>query len=137
MNKDFEHIILLIEEARSRVYVKANTELVLLYFNVGKIVSNKVSADNWGDNTVQELADFIKIKMPSLTGFNRRGLYRMKQFFELYRPESEVFKLWVKMMHQKMSSKITPDKAPEIDKHDLHSPIVSTVQTQLEQTIFN
>ncbi len=133
MNKDFEHIILLIEEARSRVYAKANTELVLLYFNVGKIVYDKVSADNWGDNTVQELADFIKIKMPALTGFNRRGLYRMKQFFELYRPESEVFKLWVKMMHQKMSSKIIQDKAPEIDKHDLHSPIVSTVRTHLQE----
>ncbi len=37
--KEFEHIITLILEAKSRVFVKANSELVLLYFNVGKIVS--------------------------------------------------------------------------------------------------
>jgi len=81
---DFEHILLLIEEARNRVYAKANAELVLLYFNVGKVVSEKVSAGNWGENTVQELASFILAKQPELNGFNRRGLYRMKQFYETY-----------------------------------------------------
>lgn len=40
---DFNLILLLIEEARARVYAKANSELLLLYFNVGKIVSQKVS----------------------------------------------------------------------------------------------
>lgn len=38
----------------------------------------------WGENTVQELADFIALKQPELTGFNRRGLYRMTQFYETY-----------------------------------------------------
>ena len=76
--KDFEQVLLLIQEARSRVFAKANAELVLLYFNVGNIVSHKVAAGNWGENTVQELADFIASKQPQLSGFNRRGLYRMK-----------------------------------------------------------
>ena len=81
---DFEHILTLITEARNRVYSKANSELVLLYFNVGKIVSEKVNAGKWGDKTVQELADYIQLKVPNLSGFNRRGLYRMKQFYEVY-----------------------------------------------------
>ena len=83
-NAEFEHILILIQEAKYRVYAKANTELVLLYFNVGKIVSEKVNVGNWGENTVQELADFIASKQPGLSGFNRRGLYRMKQFYETY-----------------------------------------------------
>lgn len=83
-NQDFEQILLLIQEARSRVYAKANAELVLLYFNVGKVVSEKVAAGNWGENTVQELADYIANTQPELSGFNRRGLYRMKQFYETY-----------------------------------------------------
>lgn len=83
-NIDFEQILVLIQEARSRVYTKANAELVLLYFNVGKVVSHKVEAGNWGENTVQELANFIAAKQPELSGFNRRGLYRMKQFYETY-----------------------------------------------------
>lgn len=83
-DSDFEQILLLIKEAKNRVYAKANAELVLLYFNVGKIVSEKVNVGNWGENTVQELADFIVSKQPELSGFNRRGLYRMKQFYETY-----------------------------------------------------
>jgi hypothetical protein len=82
--KDFDQIIHLIKEAKHRVYAKANTELVTLYYNIGKIVSDKVNQGNWGENTVQELADFIQSKIPNLTGFNRRGLYRMKQFYEVY-----------------------------------------------------
>jgi hypothetical protein len=71
---DFEQIVVLIQEARSRVYAKANAELVLLYFNVGKTVSEKVTAGKWGENTVQELANFIAVRQPNLSGFNRRGL---------------------------------------------------------------
>lgn len=83
-NPDFEHILLLIQEARSRVYSKANAELVMLYFNVGSVVSAKVAVGTWGDSTVNELAAFILGKQPGLSGFTRRGLYRMKQFYEIY-----------------------------------------------------
>lgn len=58
--------------------------MVLLYFNVGNIVSDKVAAGVWGENTVDDLANFIEQQYPGLKGFNRRGLYRMKQFFEAY-----------------------------------------------------
>lgn len=84
LQSEFENVIQLIEEARNRAFSKVNVELVLLYFNVGKIVSSKVAEGVWGDGTVDELAKFINAKLPGLTGFNRRGLYRMKQFYETY-----------------------------------------------------
>lgn len=56
----------------------------MLYFKIGGIVSKKVSAGSWGDNIVEELSQFILISFPNLKGFNRRGLYRMKLFFETY-----------------------------------------------------
>lgn len=68
--QDFEHVLTLIHDARDRAYNKANSELVLLYFNVGKIVSEKVDAGTWGEKTVQQLADFIQSKAPNLSGFN-------------------------------------------------------------------
>ena len=88
--KDFETIVNLIEEARSRAFQKVNQELVMLYFNVGSLVSEKVSKGVWGDGTVNELAGFIQNKYPELRGFNRRGLYRMKQFYETYSSEAFV-----------------------------------------------
>jgi predicted nuclease of restriction endonuclease-like (RecB) superfamily len=124
-NEDFEQIFTLITEARNRVYSKANSELVLLYFNVGKMVSERVSSGKWGDGTVQELANYIHSKSPNLSGFNRRGLYRMKQFYEIYNIESEVFKRWA----DTQTSKVSPSAAqfPESKK------IVSTAWTQLQE----
>ena len=83
-NTDFSHILLMIQEAKGRVYAKANAELVILYFNVGQFVSLRVKNGNWGEGTVQDLADFIKNNQPELIGFSRRGLYRMMQFYETY-----------------------------------------------------
>ena len=82
--KEFKEIAILIEEARNRAFHKVNEGLVRLYFKIGGIVSSKVSAGTWGDSTVSDLASYIELKYPHLKGFNRRGLYRMKQFFETY-----------------------------------------------------
>lgn len=89
-NTEFENIVLLIQDARIRAFAKVNAELVLLYFKVGDIISAKVSEGVWGDGTVDELAAFIQKKIPGLSGFNRRGLYRMKQFYETYTVEEFV-----------------------------------------------
>jgi hypothetical protein len=34
---------------------------------------------------IDELAKFISANCPEIKGFNRRGLYRMKQFYETYK----------------------------------------------------
>lgn len=81
---EFEQILILIEEARNRAFQKVNEELILLYFRIGEIVSLKVASGTWGDNTVERLAGFIEGKYMGLKGFSRRGLHRMKQFYETY-----------------------------------------------------
>lgn len=105
--KDFEQILTLITEAQNRVYSRINSELVLLYYNVGGVVSEKVILGNWGDDTVQQLSNFILSKIPNLSGFNSRGLYRMKQFYELYKTDSEVFQLWKETSGLKVSPSAT------------------------------
>lgn len=83
-NKLFSQVVSLIEQARSRAFYKVNEELILLYFSVGKIVSEKVLIGEWGDKTVEALSKHIYHKYPELKGFSRRGLYRMKLFHETY-----------------------------------------------------
>ncbi|MBC8487912.1 MAG: DUF1016 domain-containing protein [Bacteroidetes bacterium] len=81
---DFNKIVQLINDARKRAFIKVNEELINLYWNVGRIISEKVENANWGAGVVDELVNFIKEKNPDIKGFNRRGLYRMKQFYETY-----------------------------------------------------
>ncbi len=83
--KSFDEIVNLIEKARDNAIKKVNEELIMLYWNVGKFISLKVSSADWGDAVIDDLANFIKANYPKIKGFNRRGLYRMKQFHETYK----------------------------------------------------
>ena len=87
--EDFNYIISMIQKARFRAYAKVNEELINLYFNVGKFVSQKVENAEWGTGVVDKLAQFIRDNHPDIRGFTRRGLYRMKQFYETYK-DSEI-----------------------------------------------
>lgn len=84
MDKKFSDIILFIQQSRNNAIRAVNTELINLYWNVGAYIRQKLSVADWGDKTVDELATYIQKNNPELKGFNRRGLYRMVQFYETY-----------------------------------------------------
>ena len=133
ITSDFEQIISLITEARNRVYSKANAELVMLYFSIGKIVSEKVLAGNWGDGTVNDLATYITEKQPLLRGFNRRGLYRMKQFYEVYSSDEIVSTLATQFKKDEIQF-VSPAVTHKGNKNKIEK--VSPLVTQIEGTVF-
>jgi predicted nuclease of restriction endonuclease-like (RecB) superfamily len=90
LSKDFINVVNLIQEARDNAIRKVNEELILLYWNVGKYISEQLESQKWGSSYVDELASFISENCPEVKGFNRRGLYRMKQFYETYKEKEFV-----------------------------------------------
>ncbi len=89
-NYHFEHIIKLINIAKENTFRKVNEELISLYFAVGQYLSQESKTSKYGDKFIDEVAETIKEKSPNLKGFNKRGLYRMKQFYELYQEDTIV-----------------------------------------------
>ena len=73
----FSQIAILIQERRARAVQAVNTELIELYWEIGKIISAKLEASEWGDKAINDLARYLKKSEPSLRGFSRRNLYRM------------------------------------------------------------
>ena len=90
LSNDFINVVNLIQEARENAIRKVNEELILLYWNVGKYISEQLESQKWGSSYVDELASFISENCPDVKGFNRRGLYRMKQFYETYKDKEFV-----------------------------------------------
>ena len=90
LSNNFSQIIQLIEVAKHNALKKVNEELILLYFKVGAYLFEKASQAQWGEAYIDQLALFIAQKHPELKGFNRRGLYRMKQFYETYKDDEIV-----------------------------------------------
>ena len=89
-NDKFQKVVNIIEIARENAYKKVNEELILMYRDIGKFISEQSANVAYDDAFVQQLEGFFEKNYPDLKGFNRRGLYRMKQFYELYKNEEKV-----------------------------------------------
>ena len=89
-NHQFDDIVKIVESAKDRAYRKVNEELILMYQEVGKYISEKSKEAGYGSNFVENVADFFSENYPDLKGFTRRGLYRMRQFYELYKDDEKV-----------------------------------------------
>ena len=89
-NNNFSEIISIIENAKSRALKAVNAELITMYFEVGKYLSDLCSKTKFGDKVINDVEKYIKEINPTIKGFNRRGLYRMKQFYELYKDDEFV-----------------------------------------------
>ena len=131
---DFENIVQLINDARNRAFSKVNEELIFLYFNVGQAVSAKVAGGIWGEGTIDELANHIAVKLPGVGGFNRRGLYRMKQFFETYSENSDTYQLWLNVQNTGQNPIVSPTATQLKTARTSDNVIVSPTATQLQGT---
>ena len=89
-NENFSEIISIIEAAKMRALKAVNTELITMYYEIGKYLSELCSNSKFGDKVINDVEMYISKNNPTIKGFNRRGLYRMKQFYELYKDDELV-----------------------------------------------
>lgn len=89
-DRSFQKVVEIVENAKQHAFQKVNEELITMYWQVGEYVSQQVSRASYGDSFVANLADYISKNYPDIKGFNRRGLYRMRQFYETYKDEKKV-----------------------------------------------
>lgn len=88
--QDFSAVLQYIQQSRQKVFTQINTALIDLYWQIGQIISHKVSTEVWGKGVVSELAAFIAQQDPELKGFSDKNLWRMKQFFETYQTDEKL-----------------------------------------------
>jgi predicted nuclease of restriction endonuclease-like (RecB) superfamily len=80
----FGQIATEIKRVRQKVYRDVNTDLIDLYWYVGRIVSEKVVVDGWGKSTISDLAKYLKTLDYTPNGFSAQNIWRMRQFYETY-----------------------------------------------------
>lgn len=90
ITKSFARIAGIIEIARENTFKKVNEELIRMYWNVGEFLSGESKSASFGDAYIDSVADFIQQEFPGIRGFTRRGLYRMKRFYEIYKDDEFV-----------------------------------------------
>lgn len=83
-------LIEIIETSRNNALRKVNEELIHMYWLVGEYLSAESKNAAFGDKYIDAISKEIQEMFPGIRGFNRRGLYRMKQFYELYQDNAIV-----------------------------------------------
>jgi predicted nuclease of restriction endonuclease-like (RecB) superfamily len=89
LQPQFTEVLTLIQSTQQKVLANANQELIKLYWSIGKYINDRMSTAEWGQKTIEQLAAFIQAQEPGIKGFEKRNLYRMRQFYETY-PDSEI-----------------------------------------------
>ena len=90
LQAELQDVVRLISQARVRALSRVNEELIRLYWNLGKRLSERLEQVAFGEAYVDGLAKAIAKAFPGIKGYTRRGLYRMRQFYELYKDDEFV-----------------------------------------------
>jgi predicted nuclease of restriction endonuclease-like (RecB) superfamily len=81
---EFGEVIAINESSREHAFVAVNRELINLYWNLGRYVSQRVADGGWGKSVVKDFAELIQDRYVGIKGFSPQNIWRMKQFFETY-----------------------------------------------------
>jgi predicted nuclease of restriction endonuclease-like (RecB) superfamily len=73
-----------IRQARYEMLKTVSKQTVLLYWEIGKSVSEKVSSEKWGKSVVEQLSKDLQTEFPGIRGFSARNIWNMKGFYEFY-----------------------------------------------------
>lgn len=115
LQKQFTEIAELIKDAREKVLSVVNRQLIELYWEIGKYISQKVEDNSWGKSIVQSLSNFLKIEYPDLKGFSAQNMWRMKQVYECYKDHEKLSTLlreisWSNNLHILSKTKSIEEK---------------------------
>jgi predicted nuclease of restriction endonuclease-like (RecB) superfamily len=79
-----QNILSKIQSARYRMLMSASKQTLLLYWDIGRTVSEKMLSDGWGKSVVEQLSRDLQLEFPGVRGFSARNIWRMKMFYDFY-----------------------------------------------------
>ncbi|MEJ7823211.1 MAG: PDDEXK nuclease domain-containing protein [Chitinophagaceae bacterium] len=73
-----------VRDAQLKSLMAANSQMLLLYWQMGRYILQNQEAEGWGAKIINRLSVDLKKEFSSLKGFSPRNLLYMKQFAEAY-----------------------------------------------------
>lgn len=74
-----------IQQSQIKAALSVNAELIGLYWELGKQISEKRETAKWGDGFILQLANDLKSEFPEMGGFSKTNLNYCRKFFEFYK----------------------------------------------------
>ena len=71
-------------QSQSKAALAVNKELILLYWNIGKMIFENQSLLEGRNNFIEQLSKDIKSEFPLISGFSRSNLFNIRKFYNFY-----------------------------------------------------
>jgi len=79
-----------IHSTRTKIALSVNSELLRLYWDIGKEIVEKQSKSGWGSKIIEKMSVDLKHEFPEIKGFSKRNIYAMRQWYLLYSQRYEI-----------------------------------------------
>jgi predicted nuclease of restriction endonuclease-like (RecB) superfamily len=73
-----------IREAQYNALKKVNTELITMYWDIGKLIVEKQKEFGWGKSIVENLSNDLQNEFPGTGGLSSANLWRTRNFYLTY-----------------------------------------------------
>ncbi|GHV66043.1 hypothetical protein FACS1894199_08530 [Bacteroidia bacterium] len=73
-----------IHTARNKLAFSINSQVLELYWEIGKDIAEKQQNSDWGSGFIEQTATELKHEFPEMKGFSRRNLYAILQWYKFY-----------------------------------------------------
>src|ERR1035441_8612484 len=73
-----------VHAAQLRAVVSVNRELILLYWDIGRIIVEAQTTKGYGKQVVERLAEDLQREFPGMAGMSSLNLWRMRAFYSAY-----------------------------------------------------
>jgi hypothetical protein len=60
----------------------ANREQLLLYYGIGRYVSENTRTGRWGTGAIESISEQLQVELPGLRGYSASNIKNMRVFFE-------------------------------------------------------
>lgn len=96
-NNNFNYIALLkqvkarVALAQKKAIYAANEEMLSMYWDIGKLLSESQQQIGWGNNALEQLSNDLKNDYPKVKGFSPRNCRCMIQFYKEYNQELTIW----------------------------------------------
>jgi predicted nuclease of restriction endonuclease-like (RecB) superfamily len=78
-----------VQQAQLKASLAVNSELIQLYWDIGKSIVEKQKQEGWGASIVEKLGKDLQNAFPGMQGFSRANVFKMRSFYLAYAKVSQ------------------------------------------------
>lgn len=115
-----------IRRSRYQAARAVNRELLVMYFNIGRILSERIKEEDWGSKILDRISKDIREEFVGIRGFSRPTLVRMRQFYAHYR----FLEIGSAVMNQIENSEIGPSLMGQLEEKEIGQSLPAQIETE-------